>query len=132
VWGDREQNPYFAEIDGALREVIPDLPVHEPDEPHVFRYSPSGKLAQLMRTAGWVDVDELETPFTMAVPMSASELWHHTVGLSVEVAGLVDELGAERAAELEAIFEDRVARYFSNGTMRMPAVARVVVAHKPD
>ena len=40
VWGGREQNPYFTEIDGALRDVIPDLPVHEPDAPHVFRYSP--------------------------------------------------------------------------------------------
>jgi len=64
--------------------------------------------------------------------MSASELWYHTVGLSVEVAGLVDELGAERATELESIFEQRVARYFADGTMRMPVVVRLIVANKPD
>jgi SAM-dependent methyltransferase len=132
VWADREQNPYFTEIDGALRDVIPDLPVHEPDEPHVFRYSPSGKLAALMETTGWVNVDELETPFTMSVAISASELWDHTVGLSVEVAGLVEELGADRAAELKSIFERRVARYFPDGTMCMPAVARLVLARAPD
>lgn len=131
VWADREQNPYFTEMEGALRDVIDDLPVHEPDDPHVFRFSPRDKLAELLRATDWVDVCEDETPFTMALSISASELWDHTVGLSVEVAGLVDELGAERAAELKSTFESRVARYFPDGTMRMPAVIRLVLARTP-
>lgn len=132
VWADREQNPYFTEMEGALRDVIDDLPVHDPDDPHVFRFSPRDKLAALLRAANWVDVNEVETPFIMELPISASELWGHTVGLSVEVAGLVEELGAERAAELKSVFQRRVARYFPDGTMRMPAVTRLVLARTPD
>lgn len=132
VWADREQNPYFTEMEGALRDVIDDLPVHDPDDPHVFRFSPRDKLAALLRATDWVDVSEEETPFTMAVEISASELWDHTVELSVEVAGLVEELGAERAAELKSVFESRVARYFPDGAMRMPAVTRLVLARTPD
>lgn len=132
VWADREQNPYFTEMEGALHDVVDDLPVHDPDDPHVFRFSPRDKLAALLRADDWVDVDEVETPFTMELSISASELWDNTVGLSVEVAGLVEELGAERAAELKSIFERRVARYFPDGTMRMPAVIRLVVARAPD
>lgn len=131
VWADREQNPYFTEMEGALRDVIDDLPVHEPDDPHVFRFSPRDKLAELLRATDWVDVSETETGFTMELPISASELWDHTVGLSVEVAGLVEELGAKRAAELKSIFERRVARYFPDGTMHMPAVTRLVLARTP-
>lgn len=132
VWADREQNPYFTEMEGALRDVIDDLPVHEPDDPHVFRFSPRDKLAELLRATDWVDVSEVETPFTMELSISASELWDHTVGLSMEVAGLVEELGAGGAAELKSNFERRVASYFPDGTMRMPAVTRLVLARTPD
>ncbi len=132
VWADRERNPYFTEIEGALRDVVDDLPVHDPDDPHVFRYAPRDKFAALLRAADWVDVNELETPFTMELGISASELWDQTVGLSVEVAGLVEDLGAERAAELKSIFERRVEQYFPDGAMRMPAVVRIVTARAPD
>lgn len=131
VWRGREKNPYFTEVISAVREIVPDVPTPEPDEPHVFRYAPSGKLASLMRGAGWIDVEERDLPFTMAAEIKHHEFWDRFVGLSSELRALVEDLPGDRQGLLRAAVEDRVAPYFPEESMRMPAVAVLVIAHAP-
>lgn len=131
IWGSPERNPYFTEVQAAVRDVVPDVPVPDPDEPHVFRFSSPGKLPALARRAGWVEVEEREVPFTMAAPIAHGELWGHLVGLSADLESLIEELPADQRAGLRAGIESRAAPYFRDGTMRMPAQARVVLARSP-
>ena len=128
VWGARERNRFFTEVDEAVRDIVPDLPAPDPDGPHAFRYAPPGKLAQRVRAAGWDAVEERELAFTMAAPLTPARLWQHLLGLSPELDALVAELPAERRDRLSQNVEARMDRYFEAGEMRVPAEARLVIA----
>ena len=58
VWAEREGNPFFQEVNQAVREMFPDAPVPEPDDPHGFRYAAEGALARLLGASGWEEVAE--------------------------------------------------------------------------
>lgn len=131
VWGGRERNPFFNEVWTAVREVVPDAPVPEPDEPHPFRYAPGGKFAALLRSAGWVDVEERTLPFVMGGPLALDGFWDYLISFSAELEKLVGELPADRRAMLRAGLEDRLVPYFRDGAMRFPAEARLVLARSP-
>lgn len=128
VWGGRERNPFFSEVWAAVREVHPDAPAPDPDDPHPFRYAPAGKLAALLRSAGWVDVEERTLPFVMGSELALEEFWDYLISFSAELDRLVGDLPEERRAMLRAGLEDRLVPYFREGAMRFPAEARLVLA----
>jgi SAM-dependent methyltransferase len=126
VWGDRERNPFFAEVAEAVREIIPDAPVPEPDDPQPFRYAPAGKLATLLRSTGWTDVDDETLRFESAGPIPHTGFWDFMLSMGAELEKLVEELPEERRAALRSRVESRIAPYFPEGTCRFPAEARLV------
>ena len=52
VWAEREGNPFFQEVNEAVRAMVPDAPVPAPDDPHGFRYAAEGSLAKLLAEKG--------------------------------------------------------------------------------
>ena len=131
VWGERERNPFFGEVADAVREVAPDAPVPEPDDPHPFRYAPAGKLASLLRSRGWTDIDDEALHFEAAGPISQPEFWDFMLSMSADLEKLVGELPEEGRAVLRSGVERRIAPYFPQGTSRFPAEARIVSACRP-
>jgi SAM-dependent methyltransferase len=131
VWGERERNPFFGEILAAVREAAPDAPVPEPDDPHPFRYAPPGKLAELLRSRGWTDVEDETLHFESAGPISQGEFWDFMQSMNAEIEKLVGELPEDRRDALRSDVERRVAPYFPEGTCRFPAEARLVSARRP-
>ena len=131
VWGERERNPFFAEVADAVREVVPDAPVPEPDDPHPFRYAPAGKLASLLRSTGWTEIDDETLRFEAAGPIPHAGFWDFMLSMGAELEKLVEELPGERRAALRSRVESRIAPYFPEGTCRFPAEARLVSARRP-
>lgn len=131
VWGERERNPFFDEVAKAVREVAPEAPVPDPDEPHAFRYGPPGKLASLLRAAGWSDVQEEPLAFEMAGAIPRTGFWEFLLSMSAEIEKLVAELPEGRRHALRRDLEARVAPFFSGSSCRFPAEARLVSARRP-
>ncbi|MGH7565580.1 MAG: class I SAM-dependent methyltransferase [Gemmatimonadota bacterium] len=131
VWGGPERNPFFSEVSAAVREVVLDANGPEPDDPHGFRYSPAGKFAALMRSVGWVDVEERTLSFVMGGPIALSEFWDFMLSMSADMESLVDGLVEERRTLLRSELEGRVAPFFREGASRFPAEARLVLARNP-
>jgi SAM-dependent methyltransferase len=131
VWGAPERNPFFSEVGAAVRDVVPDAPRPEPDDPHGFRYAPAGKLVKLLRAAGWIDVDERTVSFDMSAPLELDELWDFMLGMSPDLEKLVDELPPDLRVRLRRGLEERMSPFFRTGTSRFPAEARLVLAHNP-
>jgi SAM-dependent methyltransferase len=132
VWGERERNPFFGEIQDAVREAAPDAPVPGPDDPHAFRYAPAGKLASLLRSGGWSDVEDEPFRFDVAGPISQGEFWDFMQSMNGELEKLVTELPEDSRAALRSDVERRIAPYFAEGTCRFPAEALLVSARRPD
>jgi ubiquinone/menaquinone biosynthesis C-methylase UbiE len=131
VWGGPERNPFFSEVSAAVRDVVTDAAGPEPDDPHGFRYSPAGKFAALLRSSGWIDVEERTFSFVMGGPLALDEFWGFMLSMSADMETLVDELAGDRRALLRSGLEDRVAPFFREGTSRFPAEARLVLARNP-
>ena len=131
VWGVPERNPFFSEVTAAVREVVPETPAPDPDDPHGFRYAPAGKLATLMRSTGWVDVEERTLSFVMRGPLALSEFWDFMLSMSADMENLVGGLPEERRAVLRSGLESRVAPFFRGDASWFPAEARLVLARNP-
>ncbi|MGH7564415.1 MAG: class I SAM-dependent methyltransferase [Gemmatimonadota bacterium] len=131
VWAERERNAFFREVNAVVRARFPDAPFPDPDEPHPFRFSTAGELAELLRRAGWTHVGEASLPFVMESALTPDGFWDHLIGLSVELRGLVDGLPAEEGRALRQEIEDKVAPFFESGSMRFPAEARLVWGRAP-
>lgn len=131
VWGGPERNPFFSEVSAAVRDVVPETPAPELDEPHVFRYAPAGKFAAQLRSAGWVDVEERTLSFVMGGPLALDEFWDFILSMSADMENLVDGLAEDRRALLRSGLEDRIAPFFREGASRFPAEARLVLARNP-
>lgn len=132
LWAGPERNPFFSEVAAAVRDVVPDTPTPDPDEPHAFRFAPPGKFAALLRSAGWVDVEERTLAFVMSGALSASEFWDFMIGMSADLEALVEDLPGDRRGLLRAGLEGRVAPFFRDGAGRFPAEARLVLARRPS
>ena len=128
VWAERERNPFFQEVNEAVREMFPDAPVPAPDDPHGFRYAEEGAFARLLVESGWEEVEERRFPFLMRSSLTPDRFWDHLTGLSVELAELEKKLPPDRAQLLRKDVEARVARYADRGRLRFPAEARLVRA----
>ena len=132
LWAAPERNPFFGEVSAAVRDVVPDLPAPEPDDPHAFRYAPPGKFPALLRATGWVDVEERTFPFLIAGRLSPDEYREFLFGMSADLEALLAELPEDRRALLRARLHERVAPYFREGAARFPAEARLVLARAPE
>ena len=132
VWAGPERNPFFSEVGAAVRDVVADAPTPDPDEPHAFRYAPPGKFASLLRSAGWVDVEERTLAFVMSGALSAGDFWDFMIGMSADLEALVEDLPVDRRGLLRAGLEGRVAPFFRDGPGRFPAEARLVLARSPS
>lgn len=131
VWAEREKNAFFREVNAVVRARFPDAPVPEPDEPHPFRFSAAGELAELLRAAGWTRVGEARLPFIMAAAVKLERFWDHLTGVSFELRKLVSSLPVEEGRSLREEVEARVTPFFTSGSMRCPAEARLVWARAP-
>ncbi|CAN5797772.1 class I SAM-dependent methyltransferase [soil metagenome] len=130
VWGAPERNPFFHAVTAAVREVVPEAPDPDPDDPHGFRYAPAGKLGGLLRSAGWLDVEERTLPFVMRARIGLDEFWTFLLSMSADMERMVEELPAERRERLREAVRSRVAAYFEDGESRFPAEARLVLARE--
>lgn len=130
IWAERERNAFFREVNAVVRARFPDAPEPGPDEPHPFRFSAAGELAEALRETGWHRVGEDHLPFVMESVLTLDRFWDHLIGLSGELSRLVSQLPAEEAHALREDIEDRVAPFFDSGSMRFPAEARLVWAHE--
>lgn len=130
VWAAPERNPFFSEVTAAVREVVPEAPEPDPDDPHGFRYAPPGKLGDLLRSSGWIDIEERTLPFVMRGPIDRGGFWSFLISMSADMERMIEELPEERRTRLREEVEQRVAPYFHNGESRFPAEARLVLARR--
>lgn len=128
VWGEPDENPFFREVNEAIRLAVPDRPSPDPDDPHVFRFAPRGKLAERLENAGWTGVAERVLRFGMEASVGRVPLWDRLTRLSRELDELARELPERARGALREEIEVRLGRWIRSGEMRLPAETRIVSA----
>jgi SAM-dependent methyltransferase len=129
VWVKPEENPWTTILMQAIAtEVV--VPPPDPDAPNMFRYAGPGSISTVYTAAGLRDVAEWDVDIEL-VTSSPTEYWEmmsEHVSLAVAALRHVDEPARER---IRATVMENVSAYGTDGTVRVPGVARCIVGTKP-
>jgi SAM-dependent methyltransferase len=129
VWADADRNDWAtAGGRAALALGLAERP--DPDAPGPFRLSDPARTRALVAGAGLRLVHEEEVPVEWRYP-SLEGWWEATSDLSRATRQILAAVGREEADAVRHGAFDRLASYVAgDGSLTIPGVARVLLAHK--
>ena len=74
VWGKSDVNPFCYLVTRVVEQHVTS-PAADPNAPNAFRFAEPGKLANVMKQAGAIDIDEDVVSFDIAAPISPRQFW---------------------------------------------------------
>ncbi len=128
VWAEPEANPCFTTLFGTLVEVLRMAPP-PPDAPGPFRLAGAGELERVVREGGFIDVALERVPVTWAFTSIAQhwEMFSETAG---PLERAVATLPVAELASLKQKLAQAIARFGSNGGLRIPGVELCVTGRR--
>lgn len=130
VWVKPEANPWTAIVMDAIATETP-LPPPDPERPSMFRCAAPGYLPGLYAAAGLRDAVEWDVAVHL-VTRSADEYWE-TMSEHVSLAAVaLQQVDAAARERIRARAIADVMAFETDGTMRVPGMARCVVGTKPN
>ena len=131
VWAPPEVNPFFQIITDIVERYLPSPPP-DLDAPGAFRFAEPGKLGNLLRAAGAVQINEQLLQFRIKADLPLTEFWTLRSELSDTLREKVKELSSEQLAHIEQEVTAAARPFFENDLMDFPAEAIVVTGRKPN
>jgi SAM-dependent methyltransferase len=128
VWIKPEENPWTSIAMEAIATEAA-VPPSDPDGPNMFRCAPAGYVSALYEGAGLRDVREWDVGVEL-VTRSPEEYWQvisEHVSLVIRTLQQVDEPARE---QIRAHAIAKVSAYQTDGTVRVPGLARCIVGTK--
>ncbi len=119
VWYKSDVNPFCHLVSGVMDQHIKP-PAPDPDAPNAFRFAELGKLADVMKQAGAVDVRDEVVSFDLEAPLSALEFWTMRSQTSDTLREKLAKLPAAEQSQIAAEVEQAVKPFFPNNQMKFP------------
>lgn len=131
VWGPFDRNPWLTVLVGAMLEHG-HVPGGDPVGPGgVFSLADPDVNRDVLRAAGFTDVDVEEVPGAMRFG-SAGEYWDVQTAIAGPLSGIIRSLPDEERAAIKATLAPKVAPYaVEGGGLALPSLALGVTARKP-
>jgi SAM-dependent methyltransferase len=124
VWGEPDQNTFFAATMRALRAYV-DVPQPAPGTPGPLRFAAEGSVARELEQAGFREIEEERMVVPLPWPGPPEQLWQHFREVVAPLRPLIDGL---TPADRDAVAAEVIATYAAayDGT-RVELTAEVVV-----
>ena len=129
VWHKSEINPFCYIVTNVMARHV-ESPPGDPDAPNAFRYAETGKLADILRAAGAVEVDEQVLDFQIQAPISASEFWAMRSHTSDTLREKLGKLSAAQREQIAHEVEASASEFFPGNQMNFPAKMIIVTGKK--
>jgi SAM-dependent methyltransferase len=129
VWIQPDGNPWTTILLLAIATEV-QLPPPDPDGPNMYRFAAPGAVGALYEAAGLRDIAEWDVDVEL-VTRSPEEYWDvmsEHVSLAVAALQQVDEAARQR---IRAAAIGKVRAFETNGSVRVPGLARCIVGTKP-
>lgn len=130
VWGRSDVNPFCYLITRVLDQHVPS-PAADPDAPNAFRFAEPGKLINVMKQAGAVDVEESIVNFDIEAPISARQFWELRAQTSDTLRDKLAKLPAAEQSQIAAEVEQAVQEFFPSNQMKFPTQMLIATGNKP-
>ena len=131
VWHKSELNPFCYVVTSVMDKFV-DPATADPDAPSAFRYAEPDKLANVMRQAGAINVEEHVIKFDIAAPVSPAEFWAMRSQTSDTLREKLTRLGSEEQSHIAREVERAVQEFFPQNQMKFPAQMIIARGTKPQ
>lgn len=128
VWHKSDVNPFCYLVSNVIDQHI--APAPDPDAPNAFRFAEPGKLVDVMKRAGVVDVREEIVSFDIEAPISPSEFWTMRSQTSDTLREKLAKLPPAEQGQIALEVEQAVKRFFPNDQMKFPAKMLLATGRK--
>ncbi len=129
VWHKSECNPFCYVVTNVMDHHIAPA-VADSDAPSAFRFAEHGKLANVMREAGAIDVEESVIKFDIAAPISPLEFWNMRSQTSDTLRQKLTQLSEDEQSQITREMEEAVQEFFPANQMKFPAQMIIVTGKK--
>ena len=131
VWHRSELNPFCYVVTNVMdQHVAPTVP--DPNAPSAFRFAEPGKLANVMRQAGAIDVEDAIVKFDIAAPISPLEFWAMRSQTSDTLRQKLTQLSEDAQLQITREIEQAVKEFFPGNQMKFPAQMLIATGKKPN
>ena len=120
VWHKSELNPFCYAVTNVMDQHVKSQP-EDPDAPGAFRFAEPGKLANVLKEAGAVDVKDAVLKFEIAAPISPREFWAMRSQMSDTLRTKLNQLSEDERSRVTAEIEQSVQQFFPQNQMKFPA-----------
>jgi len=128
VWDKSECNPFSFEVTNVVSQV---LPAETPSTTHdAFRFAEPGKLAEVLKAAGAIDIRERILQFDIAAPISPEEFWTMRSEISATLREKLKAASVEARQRVKQGVLRAIKKYFPEDQMRFPAQMLIVTGSK--
>ncbi len=131
VWHQSELNPFCYVVTNVIDQYIKSVPT-DPDEPGAFRFAEPGKLAEVMKEAGAVHVEDFVFSFDIAAPISPLQFWLMRSQTSDTLREKLAQLSSDEQAVVTAKIKQGVKEFFPGDKMKFPARMIIATGKKPN
>jgi SAM-dependent methyltransferase len=118
VWRGPEENPFMTAAERAVRPLLPQLPVREPNAPGQFGFADDARARRLLAEAGWRGVDIQPLDVECIFPQRDLESYTTRLG---PVGGLMHELDESTRARVTEKLHSAFTDYVHGSEVRFKA-----------
>ena len=129
VWAAKEANPFFSTVNDVVDRFVEAAP-EDPDAPSAFRFAASGKLAQILRTAGAKKITERNLKFQIQAAISQEQFWRLRTEMSETLREQLAKIDLAQLPTIKQTVAEAAQKYFVSGTMNFPAEAWIITGQK--
>lgn len=130
VWGKSDVNPFCYLVTRVMDQHV-QSPAADPDAPNAFRFAEPGKLVNVMKQAGAVDVEESIVNFDIEAPVSARQFWEIRSHTSDTLRDKLAKLPADEQSQIADEIEQAVKEFFPSNQMKFPTQMLIATGNKP-
>jgi ubiquinone/menaquinone biosynthesis C-methylase UbiE len=128
AWGPMEQ-PYFETTIGTVLRMLPNLTVSESDKA-MFPFGRPGVLAQKLREAGFIEVDERFPVLPWTWPGTPEEVWEYFQEVTVPFAPLLRSIPSALRPAVDAEVLRAISNHYDGAQINFTATANLCCASK--
>jgi SAM-dependent methyltransferase len=124
VWASPDENPWLGLLLDAIREIT-GIVVPPPGMPGPFALADRQRLRRIFADAGFSDVTLLPVAAPLLAP-SFDAWWARTLSMAGPVVGVLNGVDESTRGRLQDSLRLALARYESDGALRVPGLALVL------
>jgi ubiquinone/menaquinone biosynthesis C-methylase UbiE len=130
VWAKSEVNPFCYLVTRVMDQHVKS-PAADPDAPNAFRFAEPGKLVNVLKQAGAVNVEESIATFDIEAPISARQFWEIRSHTSDTLRDKLAKLPANEQSQIAVEVEQAVQEFFPSNQMKFPTQMLIATGNKP-